>query len=157
MAFLSTPVTYILMRFCLFLEWTGLCQGAWVVALVHRKIVKFHRDEVYIGTAEERAAKKKANGADPRSMDETDYNVKPGHMFPGVPRLPVDFGHRMQTLEDIDELEAELNQHKLEVEHRIKLLQEKKAKLQTASAVVATDLAESSEASEKVEVHEDSA
>jgi hypothetical protein len=26
MAFLSTPVTYVLMRFCLFLEWTGLCE-----------------------------------------------------------------------------------------------------------------------------------
>ena len=46
------------MRWCLFLEWTGLCQGAWVVALLHRRLVKFKRDEVYIGTAEERAAKK---------------------------------------------------------------------------------------------------
>lgn len=158
MAFLSTPVTYVLMRLCLFLEWTGLCQGAWVVALVHRKLVKFGRDEIYIGTAEERAAKKKINGADPRSMDDEDYNVKPGHMYPGVPRLPVDFGHRMQTIDDLNDLEEELNQHKLDVEHRIKDLQEKKAKLVAAGAVMATDLAESSDNStEKGEVHEDTA
>merc|ERR1712087_523700 len=29
-AFLSNPLTYILLRICLFLESTGLCQGAWV-------------------------------------------------------------------------------------------------------------------------------
>jgi Silicon transporter len=26
MAFLSTPITYVFMRFCLLLEWTGLCK-----------------------------------------------------------------------------------------------------------------------------------
>merc|ERR1711992_275925 len=58
MAFLSTPLTYILPRFSLGLEWTGLCQGSWVVARVQRKFFShFKRDEVYIGTAEERAAK----------------------------------------------------------------------------------------------------
>lgn len=55
MAFLSTPFTYFLLRWCLFLEWTGLCQGSWVVAMVLRKIAGYKRDEVYIGTAEERA------------------------------------------------------------------------------------------------------
>ena len=58
MAFFATPVTYVLLRFCLFLEWTGLCQGSWVVAMVLRKIIGYQRDEVYIGTAEERALKK---------------------------------------------------------------------------------------------------
>ena len=53
-AFLSNPITYILLRICLFLEATGICQGAWVIAAVHRKISGFQRDEVYIGTAEER-------------------------------------------------------------------------------------------------------
>jgi silicon transporter len=53
-AFLSNPVTYILLRICLGLEATGICQGAWVIAAVHRKISGFQRDEVYIGTAEER-------------------------------------------------------------------------------------------------------
>jgi len=55
-AFLSNPLTYILLRICLLLEATGLCQAAWVMAAVHKKIANFQRDEVYIGTAEERAA-----------------------------------------------------------------------------------------------------
>merc|ERR1712187_832082 len=58
-AFLSNPLTYILLRICLFLEGTGLCQAAWVMAAVHKKISHFQRDEVYIGTAEER--KERAN------------------------------------------------------------------------------------------------
>jgi hypothetical protein len=60
-AFLSNPFTYILLRICLFLEGTGLCQASWVMAAVHKRIVNFQRDEVYIGTAEERAAKKIEN------------------------------------------------------------------------------------------------
>ena len=55
-AFLSTPITYILLRICLFLEATGICTGAWVLAAIHRKLSGFQRDEVYVGTAEERAA-----------------------------------------------------------------------------------------------------
>merc|ERR1712232_364754 len=55
-AFLSSPITYILLRWCLFLESTGICAGAWTIAAVHKKISGFQRDEVYIGTAEERAA-----------------------------------------------------------------------------------------------------
>jgi len=56
-AFLSNPLTYILLRICLLLEATGLCQAAWVMATIHKKIAGFQRDEAYIGTAEERAAK----------------------------------------------------------------------------------------------------
>lgn len=129
MAFLSTPVTYVLLKFCLFLEWTGLCQGAWVVALVHRKIVKYKRDEVYIGTAEERAAKAAAGGA--ASKDDDDYNVKPGHMYPGVPTLPMNFKHRMHSLEEIAELEQELLDHRNDVDARLSELQAEKKKLMT--------------------------
>jgi len=60
-AFLSNPLTYILLRICLFLEGTGLCQASWVMAGIHKRIANFQRDEVYIGTAEERAAKKIEN------------------------------------------------------------------------------------------------
>jgi len=56
-AFLSTPITYILLSGCLFLEFIGICSGAWVLAAIHRNIAGFQRDEVYIGTAEERALK----------------------------------------------------------------------------------------------------
>merc|ERR1711915_1155822 len=60
-AFLSNPLTYVLLRIRLFLESTGLCQGAWVLAAIHKKVAGFQRDEVYIGTAEERAAKEMGN------------------------------------------------------------------------------------------------
>lgn len=61
-AFLSNPFTYILLRIALLLEATGLCSGAWVLAAIHAKIAGFQRDEVYIGTAEERANKGEADG-----------------------------------------------------------------------------------------------
>ena len=55
LAFLSNPITYFLLRLCLLLESTGLCGAAWLIAAVHKKFAGFQRDEVYIGTAEERA------------------------------------------------------------------------------------------------------
>lgn len=48
MAFLCTPLTYFLLRFCLFLEWIALCQESWVVPRVHRKLAGFKRDEVML-------------------------------------------------------------------------------------------------------------
>jgi silicon transporter len=56
-AFLSNPFTYIFLNICLFLEATGVCSGAWVLAWIHRNIAGFQFDEAHIGTAEERAAK----------------------------------------------------------------------------------------------------
>lgn len=56
-SFLSNPMVYIFLRICLALESTGVCAGAWVLAEIHAKIAAFQRDEVYIGTPEERAAK----------------------------------------------------------------------------------------------------
>jgi hypothetical protein len=123
MAFLSTPVTYVLLRFCLVLEWTGLCQGSWVIARVQRMIHKYKRDEVYIGTAEERSAKGHADNKDIHD------HVEPGHMYPGVPRLPPDFGPRTQSLEEITELENELLEHKREVETRLEQIHKEKLAL----------------------------
>jgi Silicon transporter len=53
-AFMSSPFTYILLRIALLLEATGICQGAWVIADLHKSVAGFKRDEEYIGTAEER-------------------------------------------------------------------------------------------------------
>ncbi|KAL7518879.1 hypothetical protein ACHAWX_003687 [Stephanocyclus meneghinianus] len=53
-AFLNNPITYVLLCVALFLEFTGLCAGAWVLARVQKKIMGFHYDEVYVGTPEER-------------------------------------------------------------------------------------------------------
>ncbi|NKI34177.1 hypothetical protein HFP89_03230 [Wenzhouxiangella sp. XN79A] len=63
-AFLSNPFTYVLLRLCLALKATGICNGAYVIAWIHRKIAGFQRDEVYIGTAEERRARAKADNLD---------------------------------------------------------------------------------------------
>jgi len=127
MAFLSTPITYVLLRFCLGLEWTGLCQGSWVVARAHRKLVKFKRDEVYIGTAEERAAK---CAADPKSFDEDDdhkLDVVPGHMYPGPACLPIhNISGVRRTLDEIEYLEADLTQQYLDIRNRLQRLQEHK-------------------------------
>merc|ERR1711959_587648 len=54
LAFLSAPPTYILLRICLLFQASGICNGAWVLAAIHRKIAGFKRDEVYVGTADER-------------------------------------------------------------------------------------------------------
>ena len=71
--FLSNPFTYFLLRLCLFLEATGICNGAYVIAWVHKKIAGFQRDEVYIGTAEERRQKALADKDD-------EVSVGPGHL-----------------------------------------------------------------------------
>jgi len=71
-AFLSNPITYFLLRLCLLLEMTGLCGAAWLIAAVHKSIAGFQRDEVYIGTAEERAKGEMG--------DDTAHGVGVGHM-----------------------------------------------------------------------------
>jgi hypothetical protein len=70
--FLTVPVTYVLLQICLWLEATGLCSGAWVLAGIHAKIANFQHDEVYIGTAEERAGKSMG--------DHDDMNTGVGHI-----------------------------------------------------------------------------
>mmetsp|Transcript_4079 Transcript_4079/g.4463 ORF Transcript_4079/g.4463 Transcript_4079/m.4463 type:complete len:255 (+) Transcript_4079:2-766(+) len=56
-AILANPLTYVLLRICLLFESTGICSGAWVLAEIHKRLAGFQRDEVYIGTAEERSKK----------------------------------------------------------------------------------------------------
>jgi len=132
MAFLSTPVTYILLRFCLGLEWTGLCQGSWVVARIHRKIVKFKRDEVYIGTAEERKAKSQAN---PMSFDQDESaRVVAGHLFPGPACLPLTFTGVRRTISEIEDLENDLKTQQNDIENRLIHLEEQKQKVLAKSA-----------------------
>ena len=119
LAFLSTPITYGLLRICLLLEATGLCAGSWVIAKIHKYFVHFKFDEVYVGTAEERAAHKHKDG---------DYNVKPGHMYPGVPTMPPTTEYRF-SLDEIETLQAELKEHKEEIEERIRQLENQRLRL----------------------------
>jgi len=57
MVFMKIPITYVLLRMCLFFEATGICSGAWVLAAVCKKLLGYQLDEEYIGTAEERKLK----------------------------------------------------------------------------------------------------
>jgi len=57
LAFFKAAPAYVFLRICLVLEMTGLLHGAWVIADIIKKISRVKRDEVYIGTAEERAEK----------------------------------------------------------------------------------------------------
>jgi hypothetical protein len=130
MAFLSTPVTYILLNFCLGLEWTGLCQGSWVIARIHRRISKFKRDEVYIGTAEERFLNAKQN---PDVEKDDEMEVVPGHMYPGVPTLPPDFIGVSHSKEEITELEHDLIAQKKAIESRLAVIRAEKLRMDAES------------------------
>ena len=61
LTFLSFPLVYILLMCALFLEWTGLCHASWFFGMIHKRIAGFQLDEVYVGTAEERAAQGKGD------------------------------------------------------------------------------------------------
>ena len=89
--FLSIPLTYALLVFCLALEATGIVSGAWVVAKINRKLRGIKRDEEYIGTPEERAAKEKGD------KDE-ELAVGAGH-----PRIPIkQAGSQEYDLKNVD-------------------------------------------------------
>merc|ERR1712032_398480 len=77
LAFLSNPIVYVFLRWCLFLEWTGICAGAWVIARIAELATGWKTDEHYIGTPEDRAKRD-------RGDSEEKYDVGPGHV-----RIPV--------------------------------------------------------------------
>lgn len=56
-AFLSNPVVYFFLRWCLFLESTGICSGAWVIGRVWELLMGWKTDEHYIGSVEDRKKK----------------------------------------------------------------------------------------------------
>ncbi|ACI64637.1 silicic acid transporter, silicon transport [Thalassiosira pseudonana CCMP1335] len=73
-AFLNNPATFILLVIALFLERIGLCAGAWVLASVQKKIMKFEYDEVYVGTPEERIENDHA---------DKEFDSDAGHLYGG--------------------------------------------------------------------------
>jgi len=103
-AFLSTPITYILLRICLLLEATGICNGAWVLAAIHARIAGFQRDEVYIGTAEER----RARGRKDDSQREIAIPKLSG--FAGI-NLPGFSSNAPKSLRDLADTDPEVAQY----------------------------------------------
>jgi uncharacterized membrane protein YuzA (DUF378 family) len=107
-AFMRSPITYILLRICLLLEATGLCQGAWVIADAHKAVAGFKRDEEYIGTAEERAGKNMKD-------DNTVLEYGPGHIV----KLPNFIDHAPASLKALMESDPKAAQfvHSLTVKN----------------------------------------
>mmetsp|Transcript_16144 Transcript_16144/g.30497 ORF Transcript_16144/g.30497 Transcript_16144/m.30497 type:complete len:611 (+) Transcript_16144:395-2227(+) len=90
LSFLANPLTYALLRVCLFLEATGICSGAWVLANIHQRVAGFQRDEVYIGTAEDRAKREMG--------DDTDhFPIGPGYIV----KLPGFAHHAPKSLKEL--------------------------------------------------------
>lgn len=48
LAFMSNPVIYVIIRICLFLEASGICSASWVLARLHKAIVRYQLDELYL-------------------------------------------------------------------------------------------------------------
>ena len=116
LAFLSNPLVYVFLRVCLFFEMTGICSGAWVLAAIHSKIAGFQRDEVYIGTAEERAKK---NMGDNFSQ----IPVGPGRLtkLPAyVEHAPVALQQLMNVDNNVAEFVRQLSMHGIDVKETLK-------------------------------------
>jgi len=120
-AFMSNPLTYILLRIALAIEFTGICNGAWVLAAIHAKLAGFQRDEAYIGTAEERAAKDMGD-------DYEKLQVGPGHMtkLPAyVQNAPKSLIELMETDEGVKEFVRQLSLHGGDLEKYVEDLKNK--------------------------------
>jgi len=91
LAFFKSPPAYVFLRLCLWLEMTGLLHGAWVIAAIIKKLTRVNRDEVYIGTAEDRAEK--------LMKDKS-----PRHMVPGHPFAACDIGDDEPPIQSFDEI-----------------------------------------------------
>merc|ERR1711934_517948 len=116
MAFMNSPITYILLRWCLFLESTGICSGAWVIAYIHKDLAGFQKDEVYVGTAEEREA-----GLVKGSAYTSDVGHLTGGAFPATKNLPLAWedeyaGQRSASLKKIKEIREKLASATSEIE-----------------------------------------
>jgi hypothetical protein len=75
-AFLSNPVVYVLIRLCLFLEMSGICSSAWILAFFYKKVMNCNIDEVYISinnkeADEDEPNEKQFNNKNDLDLEET--------------------------------------------------------------------------------------
>ena len=52
MAFMSNPIIYVIIRMCLLVEGSGICSASWGLASIHKRIVAYQPDEVYLDSSE---------------------------------------------------------------------------------------------------------
>jgi len=100
-AFLSTPITYILLVICLILEGTGICNGAWVLGAIFKSLFGYQLDEVYIGTPEERKA---------RAMKDDSQREMNMPALTGFKELP-DFENAPKSLRDLATSDPEVGNY----------------------------------------------
>jgi hypothetical protein len=78
-AFLSNPLSRPIIYLCLLLELTGICNVAWPMAKLWRKVFRFKEDDYYIGTVQERTLKgEKVNNADLGLTEQGDVSPQEG-------------------------------------------------------------------------------
>ena len=53
LAFMSNPLSYVIIRICILLDKTGICSAAWFLALINRSVVGYQLDEVYLGNVDD--------------------------------------------------------------------------------------------------------
>lgn len=112
-AFLSNPVVYIFLQIALFIEALGFVAAAWMLSVVQSKIMGFQFDEVYVGTAEERAAK---GHADDQEADQG--NV-------GTVIIAHNVGERNMNNDFMDLIQNEYSKQREQVMEHISILREK--------------------------------
>eukprot|EP00566_Odontella_aurita_P006477 CAMPEP_0113565134 /NCGR_PEP_ID=MMETSP0015_2-20120614/22012_1 /TAXON_ID=2838 /ORGANISM="Odontella" /LENGTH=588 /DNA_ID=CAMNT_0000467305 /DNA_START=292 /DNA_END=2058 /DNA_ORIENTATION=+ /assembly_acc=CAM_ASM_000160 len=70
LAFMSNPAVYLIITTCLFLEKTGLCSAARLLAWIHKKVARFEPDEHYTGRKTEREGAGESKGFEDRQLQE---------------------------------------------------------------------------------------
>ncbi|KAL7559120.1 hypothetical protein ACA910_018363 [Epithemia clementina (nom. ined.)] len=56
MVFLANPLSTVIIKVCLWVEWTGICYSSWTLSKIHYRIARFQDDNVYIGAATHNAS-----------------------------------------------------------------------------------------------------
>jgi len=67
-AVLENPLIYAIIRLCLVVEASGLCSAAWLLALIHKRLMGYKLDTVYFSA-------KKDGDLDLVEVDRTDSSV----------------------------------------------------------------------------------
>jgi len=61
LVFMSNPAIFVIIRICLVLEGTGIFSASWLLATIHKGLVNYQEDEVYLGKNEGKSEDEKRN------------------------------------------------------------------------------------------------
>lgn len=117
-AFLSNPMVYVLLRWCLLVESTGICSVSWLVANLQKKVIGYLTDDIYIGTMDNVDKHDQDNDANENSSTSQDY-IETGELSPT-------WEDRIRSIEKINEIEDELREQQRSIEERLKILEKQR-------------------------------